>query len=81
MNIVFEKSALCDAVAPLMGAVSTKNTYAAVEGILISTEGPNKCTLTSFDLDKGFCATLEARVEEEGAFIGQVGVDSESCYK
>ena len=69
MNIVFEKSALCDAVAPLMGAVSTTNTYAAVEGIRISTEGPNKCTLTSFDLDKGFCATLEARVEEEGAFI------------
>lgn len=69
MNIVFEKSVLCEAVAPLMGAVSAKNTYAAVEGILITTEGADKCALTSFDLDKGFYAVIDARVEEEGSFI------------
>lgn len=69
MNIVFDKATLCEAVAPLMGAVSTKNTYAAVEGILITTEGANKCALTSFDLDKGFYAVIDARVEEEGTFI------------
>lgn len=69
MKIVFDKSTLCEAVAPLMGAVSTKNTYAAVEGILISTLGAGKCALTSFDLDKGFYAEIEARVEEEGSFI------------
>lgn len=69
MNIVFEKSALCEAIAPLMGAVSTKNTYAAVEGILITTEGPESCSFTSFDLDKGFYTTIDARVEEEGSFI------------
>lgn len=69
MNIVFDKSQLCEAVAPLMGAVSTKNTYAAVEGILITTEGPDKCTLTTFDLDKGFRAVLDARVEAEGSFV------------
>ena len=66
MNIVFEKSVLCDAVAPLMGAVSSKNTLAAVEGILITTDGPDKCSFTSFDLDKGFFAVVDARVEEEG---------------
>lgn len=69
MNIVFNKAVLCEAVAPMMGAVSTKNTYAAVEGILITTEGPEKCSLTSFDLDKGFYAVIDARVEEEGSFI------------
>ena len=69
MKIVFDKAALCEAVAPLMGAVSSKNTYAAVEGILITTLGANKCSLTSFDLDKGFYATLDAKVEEEGSFI------------
>ncbi|MBQ9117223.1 MAG: DNA polymerase III subunit beta [Clostridia bacterium] len=69
MNIVFDKATLCEAVAPLMGAVSTKNTYAAVEGILITTEGPEKCALTSFDLDKGFYAVIDAHVEEEGTFI------------
>jgi len=69
MNIVFDKETLCEAVAPMMGAVSSKNTYAAVEGILITTEGADKCSLTSFDLDKGFFATIEARVEEEGSFI------------
>ena len=69
MIIVFDKATLCEAVAPLMGAVSTKNTYAAVEGILITTEGPDKCSLTSFDLDKGFYAVIDAKVEEEGSFI------------
>ncbi|MBR2459962.1 MAG: DNA polymerase III subunit beta [Clostridia bacterium] len=69
MNIVFDKSVLCEAVAPLMGAVSSKNTLAAVEGILITTEGSGKCSLTSFDLDKGFYAEIDAKVEEEGSFI------------
>ena len=69
MKITFEKSVLCGAVAPLMGAVSSKNTYAAIEGILITTDGANKCVLTSFDYDKGFRITVDAKVDEEGSFI------------
>lgn len=69
MNVIFNKNILCDAVAPLMGAVSNKNTIAAVEGILITTVGADKCTLTSFDLDKGFCTTVEAVVNEAGSYI------------
>ena len=52
-----------------MGAVSGKNTIAAVEGILITTEGRDKCVLTSFDLEKGFRAVIDANVAEEGSFI------------
>ena len=35
MKVTFEKSVLSNAIAPIMGAVSNKNTIAAVEGILI----------------------------------------------
>lgn len=69
MDVIFDKSLLCEAVAPLMGAVSNKNTIAAVEGILITTDGLNSCILTSFDLDKGFRATIEADVKEEGSYV------------
>ncbi len=69
MNVIFEKNVLCEAVAPLMGAVSNKNTIAAVEGILLTTDGFDKCVLTSFDLDKGFCAVIDAEVKEAGSYV------------
>lgn len=69
MNVIFEKSTLCEAVAPLMGAVSNRNTIAAVEGILLTTDGFDRCVLTSFDLDKGFCAIIDAEVAEEGSYV------------
>ena len=52
MKIKVDKSVLSEAVAPLMGAVSNKNALAAVEGILITTNGDDGCTLTYFDLEK-----------------------------
>ncbi len=69
MKVVFEKSVLSDAIAPLMGAVSNKNTIAAVEGILITTNGDDACTLISFDLEKGFKTKIPAKVEEPGSYI------------
>ncbi len=69
MNVIFEKAQLCDAVTPLLGAVSNKNTIAAVECILITTNGDDACTLTSFDLEKGFRIQIPARVIEPGSYL------------
>lgn len=69
MKVSFEKNILSDAIAPLMGAVSNKNTIAAVEGILITTNGDDACTLISFDLEKGFRIKISAKVEEPGSYI------------
>ena len=69
MRVIFEKSILADAIAPLMGAVSNKNTIAAVEGILLITNGDDACTLISFDLEKGFRTKIPAKVEESGSYI------------
>lgn len=69
MKVSFEKSVLSNAIAPLMGAVSTQKTIAAVEGILMTTSGDDGCVLTSFDLDKGFKIRIEAKVEESGSYI------------
>ena len=69
MNVTFEKSALAEAISPLMGAVSAKNTIAAVEGILMTTSGDDACVLTSFDLEKGFRTRVPAKVRESGSYI------------
>ena len=69
MKIKVDKSILCDAVAPLMGAVSNKNALAAVEGILITTNGDDACTLTSFDLEKGYRTKIPCKVIESGSYI------------
>ncbi len=69
MKIIFDRDTLIAAVAPLMGAVSSKNTIAAIEGILMETKGDNTCVLSSYDLEKGMRAVVEARVIDSGSFI------------
>ncbi len=69
MNVIFDKNLLSDAVTPLLGAVSNKNTIAAVECILITTSGDDSCVLTSFDLEKGFRIKVPARVIESGSYL------------
>ena len=69
MKIKVDKSVLSDAITPLMGAVSSKNTIAAVEGILITTSGDDAIQMTSFDLEKGFRIRIPAKVLEPGSYI------------
>lgn len=69
MIIKVDKTVLTDAVTPLMGAVSNKNTLAAVEGILLTTSGDDGCVLTSFDLEKGYRIKIPAKVIEAGSYI------------
>lgn len=68
MKIKFDRPTLLDAVGTAMYSVSSKNTIAAVEGILISCEG-DTVTLVSYDLEKGMNIEIRAEVEEEGACI------------
>ncbi len=69
MKAIFDKSALLAAVTPALGSVSTKNTIAAVEGILIKADKSGTCTLTTYDLEKGYRTTVPAEVEREGCYI------------
>lgn len=69
MKLIFDRDTLIAAVTPLMGTVSTKNTIAAVEGILLESKGNNLCVLSSYDLEKGMRTEVEARVEEGGSYI------------
>lgn len=69
MKIVFNRQEICNAVAPLMCAVSGKSTLTAVEGILFEANEDNTCVLTTFDLEKGVRLTIHAEVEEPGCYI------------
>lgn len=69
MKIIFNRTAVSSAIAPLMYTVSGKNTLTAVDGILIEAKFPDTCVLTTFDLDKGMRITVEAKVLEEGSYI------------
>lgn len=69
MKIIFNRSEVSTAIAPLMYTVSGKSTLTAVDGILIEAKMPDTCVLTTFDLEKGIRITIEAKVLEEGSYI------------
>ena len=69
MKVIFDKSTIISAVAPLMCAVSGKSVLSTIEGILIEAKMPDTVTLTTYDLEKGVRVTVDAKVIEEGSFI------------
>lgn len=69
MKIIFNRSAVSAAVAPLMCAVSGKSTLSTIEGIMIEAKIPDTCIMTTYDLEKGVRITIEAKVIEEGCYI------------
>ncbi len=69
MKVIFNRSEISAAVAPLMCAVSGKSTLTTIEGILIEAKFPDTCVMTTFDLEKGVRITVEAKVIEEGSYI------------
>ncbi len=68
MKLVFNRQYICNAVNPLMGAVSNKSTLSATEGILIDAKD-GVCTLTTYDMEKGIQLNVPAEIEEDGCFI------------
>ncbi|MBQ8174412.1 MAG: DNA polymerase III subunit beta [Clostridia bacterium] len=74
MKIVFKKSKLLEKLYPCMGTVSTKNSIPSIEGVLIETMGGNTVRLSTYDMNKGVRATLEAEsVIEPGSYIISAG--------
>ena len=70
MKIVFSKSELLERLYPTMSTVSTKNTIPSIEGVLIETMGGNSVRLSTFDMNKGIRAMMDAvEVIEEGSYI------------
>ena len=69
MKVIFNRSIVSAAVAPLMYTASGKFTLTAMDGILIDARFPDECILTTFDGDKGLRIKIEAKVLEEGAYI------------
>lgn len=72
LKIIFNKSKILAAVAPMLGVVSSKNTIAAIEGIKITTE-EGGCELCAFDNEKGIRSHVEAEIIESGSYIINAG--------
>ncbi len=70
MKFTVTKSALISKLAPAMGSVSNKNTITAIEGVLIETLESGKIQISTYDMNKGYRATIDpVSIEREGRFI------------
>lgn len=69
MKITFQKSVLETVVNDSMCSVSDKNTIPVVEGIRFKTEGDGKCSITTYDLEKGFYALVDCDIAEGGNYV------------
>jgi DNA polymerase-3 subunit beta len=80
MKAYFDKQTLLAAIAPAASIAQTKNTMAAVDGILFECppnpkfgefegDGQNQCRISAFDLEKGLRTTIPCRTEEEGMYV------------
>jgi len=70
MKFTVSKSELLRVLTPAMGSVSNKNTITAIEGVLIETLDDGTVRLSTYDMNKGFRATLiPVSIERDGKFI------------
>ena len=70
MKFTVHKSEFMRVLTPAMGTVSNKNTITAIEGILIEALDNSKIRISSYDMNKGFRATIDAiEIERQGKFI------------
>ncbi|MBO7090067.1 MAG: DNA polymerase III subunit beta [Lentisphaeria bacterium] len=69
MKITVSKEDFLEAMTPAMSAVSERNTITQLEGVLITTEGADKCVLSTYDLEKGYRTVVNAQVKEPGSYI------------
>ena len=70
MKFVVNKSDLMKKLTPAMGSISTKNTVPAIEGVLIETLDSGLIQISTYDMTKGFRATIvPVSIEREGRFI------------
>jgi DNA polymerase-3 subunit beta len=70
MKFTINKSNLMRVLVPAMGTVSNKNTITAIEGVLIETLDNGKIQISTYDMNKGFRASVEpVEIERTGRFI------------
>ena len=70
MKFTIQKSEFMHVLVPAMGTVSNKNTITAIEGVLIETLDNGKIQISTYDMNKGFRATIEpVSIERTGRFI------------
>lgn len=69
MKITFQKEMLLLCIQRSLGCVSSEKTYGAIEGILLSSVGSDKCMICAYDLEKGVKTTIDAKVHEGGAAV------------
>lgn len=69
MKITFKKETLLLCINRSLGCVSSEKTYNAIEGILLSSVGSDKCQICAYDLEKGVKTTIDAEVHEGGACV------------
>ena len=70
MKFTVNKSDFLKILTPAMGTVSNKNTITSIEGVLIETLDNGKIQISTYDMNKGFRATIDpVNIEREGRFI------------
>ncbi|MBO4355903.1 MAG: DNA polymerase III subunit beta [Clostridia bacterium] len=69
MIVTFEKYLLETAVESALCCVSDKNAIPIIEGIRFCTEANGKCSITSYDLEKGFRTEIDCKIEEPGNYV------------
>ena len=70
MKFTVLKSNLMNKLTPAMGTVSNKNTITSIEGVLIETFDNNTIRISTYDMNKGVRATIEAvSIERDGKYI------------
>ncbi len=61
-------------LTPAMGSVSNRNTITSIEGVLLETTDEGLIRITTYDMNKGFRATLApVSIERDGSFIINAG--------
>ena len=69
MKIIFNRTKVASAIAPLMATAVNRSTMSASEGILIEAKKPSTVILTTYDLERGMRTTIDAEVVEEGYYV------------
>lgn len=69
MKITFQKTLLESVVNDSMGSVHDKSTIPVVEGIRFKTESDGICSITTYDLEKGFKADISCDISEGGNYV------------
>lgn len=80
MKITCDRLMLCDALANVSRAVSSKAALPALEGILLKAHGGN-LSLSGYDLELGITTSLPASIEEEGELILNARLFSDMARK